>query len=322
VVHLGPHLADTDAIVAALETRPQVVVLSDAENDHGHWADLFTDIVQSSGCQNFKGAVVICVAQAARVPQGLCSTRWAVTDGYLGSEEVAQCLEEIAFQASGLEAKAGTKQAAEKAAPVEPPVVEVAVEKLIGGASVVDDLCRKGIACPSQASLLAQVSELAVGCFDDSAEGDAEFDITSVALQQGWTVAALVASDHSGDGCELVGYVTYNVEPALDALYLARIAVVPKFRKQGFAQQLVRWMSARARAEGYNSLWTHAVPALQGINMALGFAYVDPADETRPAAEKTSAWMELRDDQGNPTNVKLPTSRKARKKAERSANKR
>merc|ERR1712079_332317 len=144
-------------------------------------------------------------------------------------------------------------------------------------------------------SLHAQVSELAAMCFDDAACG-VETDISAVAQQHGWTIAALVVGNNSPcemNECQLLGYVTYNVEPALGGLYLARVAVVPEFRRRGHASRMVQWMLERARTEGYDSLWVHAVPELQTINLALGFAYINKADEAR-ADDDASAWMVLR----------------------------
>jgi len=149
---------------------------------------------------------------------------------------------------------------------------------------MIHDLCAKANIDSSYDQLLAEVSKLA-GSFFAELE-----DISTVACREGWTVVALAIPDSLG-AHELVGYMTYNAEPTLGGLCLGRIGVNPKHRRCGFASQLVRWMIDRTKAEGYEDLWVHAVPKLQTINKALGFSYVDPADEKVPDEDKKSAWM-------------------------------
>jgi len=248
VVHLGSHIADMEAITAALECRPQVVVLSDADvGAETAWAKLFTQIVHSEELKSFQGALVVSVEHEDRIPKDLCSSRWAASEG---------CLRTAAISV---------------------------------GVRVIDDLCAEDKSDETHASLRAEVSELAQLFFDDAEEGG-KTDIATIASQQAWTVAALLSTDASGkDG--LVGYVTYNAEPALDALCLHRVATSAKYRRRGHASYLVRWMMTRARKDGCDNLCMNAVPRLQTINSSLGFTYLDPEDALVPAADRKSAWM-------------------------------
>jgi len=261
VLHVGPHLRDTNGIVAALETRPHVVVLSDAEDD-GEWGKTFQEVVHSKELRSFRGALVLCVGQENRnsVPEGLCSTRWIASSGTLHAESVAIRL------------------------------------------NIIDDLCGKAEVDPSYSAVLAQVSELVAANFGDADD-----------LQRGWTIVALTTTNSSG-GHELLGYMSYNVEPALEALCLQRLAVMPKHRQCGYASQMVQWMVERTKTSGHESLWVHAVPKLQSINTKLGFSYMDPADETRLDEEKTSAWMRLCHRVDSPCKIEKAQSRKSRRK--------
>jgi len=264
VLHVGPHLVDSNGIVAALEARPHVLVLTDAGDD-GEWGKIFQEVLYSQELRSFRGALVLCVSQEDqdRIPEGLCSTRWVASNGTLHAESVS-----------------------------------------IRG-NIIDDLCEKAKVDPSYNPLLAQVSELAASHFGNADEG--------------WTVVALTTANSSG-GHELVGYMSYNAEPALDALCLQRLAVLPKYRRCGYASQLVQWMIERTKTSGFDSLSVHAVPKLQTINTALGFSYIDPADETRPDEEKTSAWMMF----CHPSKTEEaipPTRRKQSKSAQRKSRK-
>jgi len=253
VAHVGSHLCDQEGIAAALEMRPQVIILSCFADDGENWAATFRDLLGGSELQSFQGAVVVCVADEGHIPNGLCTTRWVARDRWLQAEQVC--------------------------------VAVTMVEDICGKAA--DDTCLK--------SLQAQVSKLAEQCFED-AEEDSENDISAIAKQKGWTVAALVekdsvecmASDH-----KLVGYVAYHEEAALGGLHLARVAVKPEYRKQGHASRIVSWTIDRSQKEGYEAVWSNAVPGLQNISTALGFAYVDPADEAKTGEDRCSAWMVL-----------------------------
>lgn len=266
VLHIGPHLVDTDAIATALEVRPHVLVVSDAGDDDGHWTGMFEEFLRSKELNNFKGAVVVCASQEDRVPEGLCRTRWVGIGGSIHTETVALRV------------------------------------------TVIDDLCGKAKVDPSHNPLLAQATELASSFFSN--ENMHEF------IEQGWTVVALTTTTPSGDA-ELIGYMTYNAEASLDAMCLQRMAVFPKYRRRGFASQLVSWMIERTKKSDYDSLWVHAVPKLQSINSALGFSYVDPADEIRPDEEKESAWMTFSLHVESPTifeEARLPPRRKKEKR--------
>lgn len=261
VLHIGPHLVDTSGIVAALETRPHVLVLSDAGDD-GEWGQIFQEVVHSNELRSFRGALVLCVGQENRnsVPEGLCSTRWIASNGKLHAGSVT-----------------------------------------IRG-NIVDDLCGKAEVDPTYGPLLEQVSELTVANFGEADDS-----------QRGWTVVALTTTNSCGVQ-ELLGCMSYNAELALDALCLQRLAVVPRHRRCGYASQLVQWMIERTKTSDYESLWVHAVPKLQAINTALGFSYMDAADETRPDEEKASAWMMLTRKVGDSTKIEKAQSRKARRK--------
>jgi GNAT superfamily N-acetyltransferase len=233
--------------------RPQVIILSCFADDGENWAATFRDLLGGIELQSFQGAVVVCVADEGHIPKGLCTTRWVARDRWFQAEQVS--------------------------------VAVTMVEDICGKAA--DDTCLK--------SLQAQVSKLAEQCFKD-AEEDSENDISAIAKQKGWTVAALVekdsvecmASDH-----KLVGYVAYHEEAALGGLHLARVAVKPEYRKQGLASRIVSWTIDRSQKEGYEAVWSNAVPGLQNISTALGFAYVDPADEAKTGEDRCSAWMVL-----------------------------
>lgn len=278
VVHLGPHLADCDDIAGLLEAKPQVVVLSDDVADsQSNWAVRFRDIVRSTQVAMFQGALVICVEHEARLPHELCATRWFAEAGVIRAEQVG-------------------------------PELTI----------VIDDLCSKAEADASYRYLLPEVSELAAMCFDDTGEGDRK-DIVTVALQHGWKVVALTVPDPTGVCSKglLAGYLTYNIEAKLDGLCLQRVAISTKFRRRGFANQLVRWTVERAQTERCGSILVHAVPALQTINKALGFTYMDPADAIVPDAEKQSAWMEMEicKEVASATNVPAISRKKAKKEA-------
>lgn len=195
----------------------------------------------------------------------------------------------------------------------------VRAEEIRPGLDIVDDVCGKAISEPDWNTVLKQASSLALQSFDDSAD-DGDQAIATLAEQQGWTVATMTITDGSVEGGrDLVGYVTYNAEPALDGLYLARVAVEPKFRRRGHGSRLVRWLIGRARLEGYSSVWVHAVPDLQPINAALGFKYVSSGDAAACGDDRKSAWMVLKDAeavQPAPAHVQKK-SKKERRKARR-----
>lgn len=85
-VHLAPGvLADgaeevdyMEAVDAALQTRPHVVVLDEeASRSDPRWAKTFSTILRSEGLGRFRGAVVVCVADERRALGLPCSECWA-----------------------------------------------------------------------------------------------------------------------------------------------------------------------------------------------------------------------------------------------------
>jgi len=88
VLHLGSHIVDEGAITAALEIRPQIVVLSQPASTDEPWARLFTEIVGSDALRQFRGALVFCVDHEEAIPSGLCQTSWLARGGRMKVEEV------------------------------------------------------------------------------------------------------------------------------------------------------------------------------------------------------------------------------------------
>jgi len=293
VLHLGPHLLDTVTVehsvglyLAALtlaaaleqEQRPQVVILDEAAGAGNEaWGQAFRYLLDHQAMQTrqFRGALVICVAEETPGIRRICKHRWT------GEQRTGECFQK--------------------------DLIKDDICRETNDICVTDDICGESFVVASVESLRAQVSELAAQCFGDTTnESESDIsaglaqssDISAVARQKGWKVAALTANSLPSSitsECQLLGYVTYGVDLALGGLYLARVAVVPEFRKRGHAAHLVRWLIEHMHREGDADLWVHAVPGLQHINLSLGFTYVDPADE----AEIGSAWMVLHNDGPN-----------------------
>jgi GNAT superfamily N-acetyltransferase len=253
VLHIGPHLCDRNGIATALEARPQVLVLSFAIDDGEAWAATFREVIGSEELRSFQGAVVVRVPDEACIKNDLCMTRWVARGKQIRAEDISQ------------------------------------------GSVLVDDICNTAHVGADWSSLREQVSRLAADCFDDATEED-ETHISAIAQEKKWTVAALAFGDPAqcAEGeCKLLGYVTYGVDEALGGFYLARVAVMPEFRKRGHAYDLVQWMVERTRKEKYEFLWVNATSSMQTIHAALNFAYVDKADEAIAKEERGSAWMVL-----------------------------
>lgn len=88
VLHLGSHIVDQDTLTCALESKPQVVILSEPLSLDEPWAEIFSQLVTSDALRNFRGALVICVDNEEALPSGLCQTRWVALGGRLRAEEV------------------------------------------------------------------------------------------------------------------------------------------------------------------------------------------------------------------------------------------
>eukprot|EP00747_Dinoflagellata_sp_TGD_P166450 gnl/TRDRNA2_/TRDRNA2_189245_c0_seq1.p1 gnl/TRDRNA2_/TRDRNA2_189245_c0~~gnl/TRDRNA2_/TRDRNA2_189245_c0_seq1.p1 ORF type:complete len:366 (-),score=65.34 gnl/TRDRNA2_/TRDRNA2_189245_c0_seq1:104-1201(-) len=99
VAHLGPHLAGCQgasvdelatAVAAALQARPQVIVLSEsAAVGDDAWSRTFAELTCDSGpLDAFNGAVVLCVDEETPEARRICSKRWAGEAGWLWQEEI------------------------------------------------------------------------------------------------------------------------------------------------------------------------------------------------------------------------------------------
>mmetsp|Transcript_20074 Transcript_20074/g.40739 ORF Transcript_20074/g.40739 Transcript_20074/m.40739 type:complete len:393 (-) Transcript_20074:362-1540(-) len=97
-VHLGPGLAGPGAseaehaaaILAALQSRPQVVVLDEASAaGDAVWARVFGAVVGQKLLASFRGAVVLCAAEEAAAVAGFCHERWVAAAGWLWQEEIS-----------------------------------------------------------------------------------------------------------------------------------------------------------------------------------------------------------------------------------------
>eukprot|EP00442_Polarella_glacialis_P046580 CAMPEP_0115132570 /NCGR_PEP_ID=MMETSP0227-20121206/53835_1 /TAXON_ID=89957 /ORGANISM="Polarella glacialis, Strain CCMP 1383" /LENGTH=358 /DNA_ID=CAMNT_0002538395 /DNA_START=54 /DNA_END=1129 /DNA_ORIENTATION=- len=102
ILHLGPHLAGSgasqekhlEALAAALQAAPQVVVLDEAQaaGDEA-WAEIFNQLVTAKDVlQDFRGALVLSVAEETVPIRQLCSQRWACNAGWLWQEASAEDL--------------------------------------------------------------------------------------------------------------------------------------------------------------------------------------------------------------------------------------
>lgn len=88
VVHLGSDIVDEDALAAALEVLPHIVVLSQPLSTHEPWARLFTELVAGDTLLKFKGGILFCVDHEEAIPSYLCQTAWVARGGRIRVEEV------------------------------------------------------------------------------------------------------------------------------------------------------------------------------------------------------------------------------------------
>lgn len=254
VLHLDSDIIDEDSLVAALESRPHVVVLTEPLCAEEPWARLFADVVRSDSLRSFKGALIICVGNEESIPSDLCRSRWIASNGRLK------------------------------------------IEKVIAGLVVIDDICAKAKTDESLGVVLPEITDLAHQSFAFELENFGGVrEIEAIAEMEDWTVASLSIRD-SSDQHELVGYMAYKFEPAMQSLYLARIAVKPACRGCGYAAYMVRWLMTKSRQLGCGAVSAWAKPAMQPITLKLGFKYYFDAEADMPAEDRVDCcWMVFRD---------------------------
>jgi len=111
VVRLGPQaLAASrqmgcsymDAVEAALQERPQVIVLDEAlaQKDR-EWAETFRAILSSEAILAFRGAVVVAVADETHPLASLCTESWVASGGCLQQEPFLEVIENVLEAGSG-----------------------------------------------------------------------------------------------------------------------------------------------------------------------------------------------------------------------------
>jgi GNAT superfamily N-acetyltransferase len=85
---LGPGLEE------ALQKRPQVIVLDeDLGCARGEWDEVFTALLCSEGLRNFKGAVIVCVADETRALAPSINECWVATGRCLRQEAYLEVIQ-------------------------------------------------------------------------------------------------------------------------------------------------------------------------------------------------------------------------------------
>eukprot|EP00747_Dinoflagellata_sp_TGD_P166734 gnl/TRDRNA2_/TRDRNA2_189988_c0_seq1.p1 gnl/TRDRNA2_/TRDRNA2_189988_c0~~gnl/TRDRNA2_/TRDRNA2_189988_c0_seq1.p1 ORF type:complete len:389 (+),score=49.92 gnl/TRDRNA2_/TRDRNA2_189988_c0_seq1:172-1338(+) len=238
MAHLGPHLAGGQgasaeeyaaAVAAAMQTKPQVVVLSQAlsEGDEA-WSRTFTDCVCDDGpVRAFAGAVVICVDQMTFAVSEACSKQWVGDNGLLRQEDISASCQKPSEDDSAECASVSTSDTC-----CSPPVL-VAPDK--ENVSFIRNVSPHGPqADPLVAELVRQAHEVSQG----------EFHEDCMSPESTMKLTLLVSKCYS----TLCGFIVSKVTNG--RLSINKVAVRHEFRGCGFGKLIVEDTIASLKKHG------------------------------------------------------------------------
>jgi len=301
VSRIGPDLAAATggtagaALSAALERRPQVVILEEAHRE-GDWVRTFHDILGSDALRTFRGAVVVWAAEETRAVRRACSERWAVVGEQLWQLEVELLGADVLVDPeetaeTGADAReVGTGAGATVLAASESSDAAMA-EVIMGDFLVLEDALNGAAACGSGtlAELLEEVRILSDSCFKEE-------DSAKLAIEKGWSLALLASRCPDNMGKRLRGFLCHQVLPPPRAEFcIKRIAVPEEHRGLGLGKALVRWAIGKAAQMPQSECKWISVSALNeaaSFYEALGFTDMTCGEiDTEDGAQ---TWMEMK----------------------------
>uniref|UniRef100_A0A7S4R4J4 N-acetyltransferase domain-containing protein n=1 Tax=Alexandrium monilatum TaxID=311494 RepID=A0A7S4R4J4_9DINO len=282
VTHLGPHLAaeasaavprpccgdHLAAVAAALQGRPQVVVLDEgrAAGDEA-WAVVFRQLLESEALKAYRGAVVVQAAEEIALVKRACAERWVAVGQQLWQVEDSST--------PGIEEEEEEQE-----------------EEMSSAGDTSEEIVEDALSATLPEELLDEVRALSGLCFNEE-------DSVAKSQKNGWSMMLLVATADRRPGLEghalqqLIGFLCYQHLPAPKAeFHIRRVAVSEEHRGSGHGRQLVQWALDRAANLPQSqcawvslSAFNHAIPFYE----RLGFTDMTCGDPDDPDGQ---TWME------------------------------
>eukprot|EP00746_Dinoflagellata_sp_MGD_P107392 gnl/MRDRNA2_/MRDRNA2_45369_c0_seq1.p1 gnl/MRDRNA2_/MRDRNA2_45369_c0~~gnl/MRDRNA2_/MRDRNA2_45369_c0_seq1.p1 ORF type:complete len:369 (+),score=79.84 gnl/MRDRNA2_/MRDRNA2_45369_c0_seq1:97-1203(+) len=278
IAHLTPQNAFSTAedhaafIADELAKRPQVIVIDEGIAQGGEtWAAAFSEILQGTEIQSFKGAVIICCSREEHIAQVCCNTRWVATGSLLRPECVCQG---VKFHD---DLYAGDPDVS--MLPLLRDVEELHVEAFNPAPCVP----RLPIRAEESGWTVAAFTALKIASHSAGSGSDSNSEESSD------------ADSNENNKDKLLGYLAYLAFPGLGELHIARLAVPNALRRQGYGTQLIRWACDKASALGLNSVWLYATPDVEPFYERVGFFNMGFKDDDDPDEidEDRYSWMML-----------------------------
>lgn len=285
VLHLGPQLLDTvgqsaaeylAASAAALEKRPQVVILDEADGvENEAWHQAFHYLLDHHRMQEFRGALVICVAEETPAIRRICTHRWTGACEWFWQEFIEED--------SGLEFSEDV---------LNMPGQEVLIQEvrdLAWQKPFVEDIIEKAKANDWNVTVLTKSSSLGAekAVLQDSVQHD--LCCPSSEEQSG---AGAMNTDQSKGQRSLAGFICYTIRDG--TFIIARLAVVEPLRSSGYGRRMLRFALEKAAQMQHSEVAWIGVSALDtAVPFYERFGFMDMTADDIECDEHFQTWMEM-----------------------------
>lgn len=280
VLHLGPQLLDSveqfvehylAAAAAALEQRPQVVILDQAAGARNEaWSQAFQYLLSYQAVHEFRGALIICTSEETQAIKQICVHRWTGAGEWFWQELISED--------DGLEFCEDVLSISGKEMLEERILQDV--RDLAWKEPFVEDVITKAKDKGWNLTVLTRPADSAsekLPLQDASRQPDVNLD------QQ----------EQSEGTRALAGFICYKISDST-TFNIARLAVVESVRTSGYGRRLMRFAFEKAAQMAQSRIAWIGVSALDtAVPFYERFGFMDMTAEDVDAEEHFQTWMEM-----------------------------